>query len=233
MSDVPKQSDNFDDVADAPRKSRRGYGGRSADELAQERRQRLLDTGFELFGTQGYASTNTEQICRAAKVTTRHFYEQFADKEALLISLFDAQMQDTLNQVTSALIGSVRPLHERLFEGLEAFLDAQLTDVRRARLTTIEILGVSPQAESRRHTVIGQFAQLIEMYFAVLVQQGYAPDQPYRVLAVAIVGAMHELQIAHLRQPEVFDRASMTQALHGLLSIYVQGLMRQAGTDQM
>jgi|JI10StandDraft_1071094.scaffolds.fasta_scaffold179402_2 AcrR family transcriptional regulator len=233
MSDFPKQPENLAELVDIPRKTRRGYGGRSADALAQERRQRLLDAGFELFGTQGYASTNTEQICRAAKVTTRHFYEQFTDKEALLITLFDAQMQDTLHQVTSALIGSVRPLPERLFEGLEAFLDAQLNDVRRARLTTIEILGVSAQAESRRHTVIGQFVQLIEMYFAVLVQQGHAPDQPYQVLAVAIVGAMHELQIAHLRQPEVFDRASMTQALHGLLSIYVQGLMRQAGTDQM
>lgn len=228
MSDIPKPSDNHAESATAPRKARRGYGGRSADELVQERRQRLLDAGYELFGTQGYASTNTDQICRAAKVTTRHFYEQFADKEALLITLFDAQMQDTLNQVTSTLIGSVRPLPERLFEGLETFLDAQLTDVRRARLTTIEILGVSPQAESRRHTVITQFSQLIEMYFAALVQQGHAPDQPYRVLAVAIVGAMHELQIAHLRQPEVFDRASMTQALHGLLSIYVRGLMQHS-----
>lgn len=232
MSDFPKQPENLGDGVDTPRKSRRGYGGRSADALAQERRQRLLDAGFELFGTQGYASTNTEQICRAAKVTTRHFYEQFTDKEALLITLFDTQMQDTLNQVTSALIGSVRPLPERLFEGLEAFLDAQLTDVRRARLTTIEILGVSAQAESRRHTVIGQFVQLVEMYFAVLVQQGHAPDQPYRVLAVAIVGAMHELQMAHLRQPQTFDRISITQALHGVLRMYVQGLMQQTGMDQ-
>ncbi len=206
-------------------KSRRGYGGRSAAQLQQERRQRLLDTGLELFGTQGYAATNIEQICRAAKVTTRHFYEQFSDKEALLLTVFDQEIENTFTQVSAALIGSELPLPARLWHGLEVFLNAQLTDPRRARLTTIEILGVSAVAEARRHAVIGQFSQLIEMYFSVMLQQGHAPAQPYHILAVAVVGAMHELQIAHLNQPQVFDRDRITQALQSLLQVYLRGLL--------
>lgn len=205
-------------------KARRGYAGRSAEQLQQERRQRLLETGLQLFGTQGYTLTPTEQICRLAKVTTRHFYEQFADKEALLITIYDQQIQDTFNQVSVALIGSELPLAERFWQVLEVFLHAQLQDPRRARLTTIEFLGVSAATEARRQVVIRQFSQLIEMYLSVLQQQGLAPAQPYHILAVAMVGAMHELQIAHLNQPEVFSRAQITQALKDTLSVYMGGL---------
>ncbi len=206
-------------------KARRGYAGRSAEQLQQERRQRLLDTGLQLFATQGYTMTPTEQICRLAKVTTRHFYEQFTDKEALLITIYDQQIQDTFNQVSMALIGSELPLLERVWQGLEVFLNAQLDDPRRARLTTIEFLGVSRATEARRQSVIRQFTQLIEMYFSVLQQQGHAPRQPYHILAVAMVGTMHELQIAHLNQPDVFSRTQMTEALRDVLRIYVQGLL--------
>ena len=214
-------------------KARRGYAGRSAEELVQERRQRLIDTGLQLFTSQGYSATNTEQICREAKVTTRHFYEQFTDKEALLVTLYDQHIEDSFCQVSMALIGSALPLPERLWHGLDIFLNAQLDDPRRARLTTIEFLGVSARTEARRQTVIRQFAQLIETYFSVLQQQGHAPAQPYHILAVAMVGAMHELQIAHLNQPEIFGRAQITQALQDLLQTYLLGLTSVRVTNSL
>lgn len=61
------------DMPAGPR--RRGYAGRTAAELSGERRQRLLETGLELFGTEGYLPTTVEKLCSHAKVTTRHFYE--------------------------------------------------------------------------------------------------------------------------------------------------------------
>lgn len=202
-----------------PRKPRRGYAGLSAAALEQQRQQRLLDAALELFGTQGYTGTNIEQLCRHAKVTTRHFYEAFNDKESLLLRLFDQLMRDTLAQVAVALLGSEAPMSERLNDALHAFVQAQLGDPRRARITTIEILGVSQKAELHRHQIIDQFVQLIEAYFTVLVQQHGWPARRYRVWAVAIVGAMHELQMTCLNNPQVFDQESIVTELQALVAI--------------
>lgn len=210
------------DLVAPVRKARRGYAGQTAVELQQQRQQRLLEAGLSLFGTQGYATTNTEQLCRQAKVTTRHFYEVFKDKEALLLHLFDQLMRDTLSQVTVALLTSTAPMSARLSDVLRVFVQAQLDDPRRARITTIEILGVSQAAEAHRQQVIDQFVQLIEAYFAGLVQQHGWPQRQYRVWAVAMVGAMHELQIACLNDPQTFDQATILAELTQVLAMLPQ-----------
>jgi AcrR family transcriptional regulator len=52
-----------------------------------------LHAGLQVFGTYGYANTSISDVCRAAGVTTRHFYEEFASREALLIATYDETIQ--------------------------------------------------------------------------------------------------------------------------------------------
>jgi hypothetical protein len=61
-------------VAPATRSARR-HAGKDADERADERRERLLDAGLALFGTQGFASSSIEAICSQARL---HFFEVLA-----------------------------------------------------------------------------------------------------------------------------------------------------------
>lgn len=202
---------------------RRGYGGRSAEELAAERRQRLLDTALELFGTQGYAATPTDRLCAAARVTTRHFYEQFQDREALLLAVFEQVMADTRARVAAVLLASDGPPAARFLAALEAFLDAQLEDPRRARLTTSEVLGVSARVEAGRNAVITGFAQLVEGYANVLAAQGALPPRNYRVLAFGIVGAMHELQLAWLNPANGLTREALKTEMRFLVEAFLAG----------
>lgn len=206
----------------APKPARRGYGGRSAEELAAERRARLMEAALELFGTQGYAATPVEKLCSAAKVTTRHFYEQFADREALLIAVFEQVMDQTRQRVMAALM---TPGNEenRFLVALEAFIDTQLEDPRRARLTTTEVLGVSPRVEACRNAVIHGFAELIEVYAGVLVSKGELPARNYRVLAFGIVGAMHELQITWLNQAATLSREALKAEILFLVQAFLAG----------
>lgn len=202
---------------------RRGYGGRSAEELAAERRQRLLDTALELFGTQGYAATPTEKLCAAARVTTRHFYEQFRDREALLLAVFEQVMQDTRARVLDTLLASSGAPPERFLAALDAFLDAQLGDPRRARLTTSEVLGVSARVEAGRNAVIADFARLVEDFADALARQGLLPARNYRVLAFGIVGAMHELQLAWLDPANGLSREVLKAEMRFLLQALLAG----------
>lgn len=212
--------------ASTPAPSRRGYGGRSAGELAAERRRRLLDTALELFGTRGYAATSTEKLCAAARVTTRHFYEQFRDREALLLAVFDEVMQGSKARVLAALAVPDLPAQGRLLAALDAFIDAQLEDPRRARLTTSEVLGVSARVEAGRNAVINEFAQMIEAYAGMLVASGELPRRNYRVLAFGVVGAMHELQLAWLNPENGLDRESLKAEMRFLVKAMMTGAKR-------
>lgn len=59
-------------------------GAREAD-----RRQRLVEAGLELVGTQGVAALTMRAACRAAAVGPRYFYDLFATREDLLEAVYD------------------------------------------------------------------------------------------------------------------------------------------------
>ncbi|MEJ5255846.1 MAG: helix-turn-helix domain-containing protein [Acidimicrobiales bacterium] len=75
------------DARTAPRE--RLHRGRTMRERRAQRRQALLDSALELFGTRGYAATSIEELCRTSNVSTRYFYEEFQNREDLLASLYE------------------------------------------------------------------------------------------------------------------------------------------------
>ena len=116
----------------------RPYGGVKAEARRQERRQRLLAAGLEVFGHHGYHHTTVRNICDAAGLTERYFYESFKS----LRLLFDAvheQLRDELVRLT--LPTSEQP-HPSPLQQVEASLRAWLsflqTDPRRARIMLID-----------------------------------------------------------------------------------------------
>lgn len=203
--------------------TRRGYGGRSAEELKAERRERLLAAAMELFGTQGYLATRIEHICTEARVTTRHFYEQFCDREALLTAVFDRVMADAATAVLTALATEGLPGLERAHAGLRAFVDIQLNDPRRARISCIEVMGVSRELENCRRQVMQQFAGFIEGQVQQLVDQGLIPQRSYRALALAFVGGVHELEIDWLLAEQRPAVESVAEELWFILSTLLAG----------
>ena len=54
---------------------------------ADEKKQLLLDTARELFGTHGYHGTNAKAIAAQAGVATGSFYRYFRDKKAIFMAV--------------------------------------------------------------------------------------------------------------------------------------------------
>ena len=82
----------------SPRK-RRIYAGRSAEERADDRRRRLLEAGLRIIGSEGYRASRVTDICRAAGVSQRSFYEAFPDSEHLLIALYHQEFERLIQAV--------------------------------------------------------------------------------------------------------------------------------------
>ncbi|MBI5104391.1 MAG: helix-turn-helix transcriptional regulator, partial [Solirubrobacterales bacterium] len=67
----------------------RVYGGMTPAERRARRRAQLLEAGLEVFARRGWARATVADVCRAAGLSQRYFYEQFADREGLFLAITD------------------------------------------------------------------------------------------------------------------------------------------------
>jgi len=182
-------------------KEPRRYRGRTPDERREQRRRRLLDAALDLFSTAGYQNTSVERLCSTSGVTGRHFYEEYPSREALLTALYDEIMDDGLKAVTVSLENVPHELRARLLAGVGAYMHLLLDDPRRARVVTVEVIGVSAELEAHRREIGAMFAQLIQAEAEALVKAGQQIIGT-ELTALALVAAVHELTAAWLVAPQ-------------------------------
>lgn len=184
----------------------RKYAGRSPEERRAARRSRLLESGLELFGNQGYATTSIERLCAHARVTARHFYEEFPSREALLLAVADQVMETVMQATVRALSRAPVDVRSRIRAGVEAFVHAMLDDPRRARIACIEMVGVSQDIEHARRQWMRAFARYVEAEGKSFAERGQAPAQDYYLGALMLVGGTNELIVdwlSHNPQPPI------------------------------
>lgn len=168
----------------------RVYGGRSEDERRADRRQRLLDAGLDLFGTDGWSATTIERLCTHASVATRSLYEEFASREALLLAVYEGVVNDVLAEVVPRVIAHRGDPREQVRLGIQGYVDYLTADPRKAAVAHREIR-VAGTLEGARHASVSRFAD-------VIAHQARLPDPRGRgrVLALALAGAVNEVMVA-------------------------------------
>jgi AcrR family transcriptional regulator len=179
----------------------RTYGGLSAEERVADRRARLLDAGLECFGTNGFAATGVKDVCRAAGLTDRYFYESFRDGRALFLAVFD-QVTDALFEAVAGAVIAVEPAAElQLRAAIGTFLHALADDPRRARVVFAEAAAAGPEAAQHMQATLRRFTELVD----ATARAHLPPETPAsasRILAVSLVGtlerAVHEWQAGEL-----------------------------------
>lgn len=176
-----------------PLRSRRRYRGRTPEQLAAERRQRLLDAALALFAERGYSATPIETLCATARVATRHFYEQFDGREALLRALFDDIFEHASREISAVLTDDSEDLDARVGDAIRAGMRYLLADPRRARIFCLESIGVSREMEAHRRARLRDVATLIRRYADALQASGLLPARNYALPAVALMGAVFEM----------------------------------------
>ncbi|MEU5883215.1 TetR/AcrR family transcriptional regulator [Spirillospora sp. NPDC047279] len=173
---------------------RRSYGGRTAEERRAERRERLLGAGLELFGSQGYAATSIERLCSTAGVSTRNFYEEFSGREELLATLH-LRLNERASEATAAAYAAAagEDLPTRVERAVSAYVGVTAADPRWARISFVEVIGVSSELEALRLEWRERWADMIVALADEAAARGEAVDRDYRLTAVAVIGAVNNL----------------------------------------
>jgi AcrR family transcriptional regulator len=188
----------------------------------QSTREALLRAARELFGTQGFAATSTEEIVAVAGVTKGALYHHFADKD----TLFRVVFEQVEREVSDAAVAQfMQPdSWQALIGGCDCWIDAHADPAVR-QIALVDARGVlgweaARAIETRFSTVALRGALRKAM------QAGVLRRQPLRPLSLMLTGALSEacLYVAQAEDPPA-ARAEIGDLISGLLT----GLRRQPG----
>jgi AcrR family transcriptional regulator len=199
----------------------RVYGGRTYSERRAERRERLMDTGLDLFGTLGWAGTAVERLCQSAGVATRSFYEEFESRETLLLAVYERLMTSVSEHVVRELASADPDLTARVRTGLSAYIDYVTIDPRRARIVHAEVRSAGV-LETERRAAFLSFAAIVEQESAELGRRGERREGAGRLVALALAGAVNELLIDWVATPE--PRPETEPMVDELVMLFVRAL---------
>jgi AcrR family transcriptional regulator len=176
------------------RAGRRDYGGRTASQRRAERRERLMNAGLELFGTEGYPAVSIERLCATANVSTRNFYEEFPSREALLIALHEQNTVRAYEAVLAAVADALEaPMADRVSRAIRAYVSTAAADPRWTRIAFVEVVGVSPAVEAHRIQWRERLSQLVEAEAQLAISRGEATNRSFKLTSMAFFGAVNEL----------------------------------------
>jgi AcrR family transcriptional regulator len=184
----------------------RVWGGTTLDARRQSRRERLLEVGFELLGgPDGAAAVTVRSVCRHAKLTDRYFYESFADREELLVAVYDrvgAEAREVLTDAVRAAVSGPATPEALARAAVLAFLGLLTGDPRKGRVLLLAPMS-DPTLSARALALQPAFAELVRVQLACTDDPGTGmaeagggpgPDElAQRLTAFALIGALTQL----------------------------------------
>ncbi|MFI6772592.1 TetR/AcrR family transcriptional regulator [Nocardia sp. NPDC050412] len=169
----------------------RTYGGIGAEDRVAARRGKLLDAGLELFGTRGYSATGVKDLCRAAGLTDRYFYESFAGTKGLFAAVFDHVIDELFASVAAA-VGASEPRGTRkLRAGIGTYLTALAEDPRKLRIVFVEPTAAG--AEFRMREALWRFARLVAATATEALPDVQPPAEIIDIFALSVVGTLERV----------------------------------------
>ncbi|MGD0701009.1 MAG: TetR/AcrR family transcriptional regulator [Trebonia sp.] len=94
---------------------------------ARQTREALLDAGVALAEEHGLAGVSVNMVVARAGVAKGTFYVHFKDRAAF-VDAMHARFHDRVEAVVGEAVAGLPPGAERLFRGLEAYLDVSLAN---------------------------------------------------------------------------------------------------------
>lgn len=175
--------------------AQRQYGGRAVSERKAERRLRFIVAATRIFAERGYADCSLADVCAAAALSKRQFYEEFETREDLLVAAYDRVQDEAATAVTKALttLDPTADARTAVAAVLGAYLKSMNSDPHRANLAYIQVVGVSERMEQHRRTRRRSWARLLELSVAPMVGPTARLRGPGDLGASVLIGAVNGL----------------------------------------
>jgi AcrR family transcriptional regulator len=199
---------------DAPARS---YRGKTADERAAERRQRLVAATVDLLAEQSAARTTMTGICAAAGLTERYFYESFGSLDEAMLAALDSVCDELAELAVSTLQTTEGSAESRVHALMVAFFDLVEASPAKVRVAVIES-AANAVLRPRRHELIRMFADLVADEAAGLYGDLAWPPERARIHGLVFIAGLAELVGAWLTGDVETTREELVDATEQLFA---------------
>jgi AcrR family transcriptional regulator len=145
----------------------------------------------ELSAKSGYQQVSILELCTTAGVSAVSFYEQFADKEDLLVAAYRACSDDLLASVRKAVADAEGSQLPRL--ALEALLEWVSRDPDAGRVLFVEALAGGERMRAARKRSFASFERRAQQFEQASRHSGVLDIPP-----IAVIGALRHMISRHL-----------------------------------
>ena len=174
---------------------KRVYDGVAAGNRSENRKQQLLRSGLEVFGTDGYAKATIKSICRHASLTERYFYESFKNKEDLLCEVYTLLIEELRAEFESLIKQSFDEPEKLMNIAFKQYFKRLRDDPFRAKVQLFEVLGVSDRVDQHYQSAMRIVATEIDRVMCLFFPSAKTRYPDRSILIFALSGAM--LQVAN------------------------------------
>lgn len=188
------------------------------------KRQRILRAAIEVFSQKGFYHAKISEIARKAGVADGTIYLYFDNKDDLLISIFEEEMERIIARFREEL-----KKYHRADEKLRCFilLHAQMVtkEPELAHIFQIELRQSSVFMGHYKPVKFRQFLNLLEEIFLEGQEQGLFPREIHPgVVKRTVFGALDELALHWILSNKSYD---LLESAQRFAEIYLHGLLKK------
>jgi AcrR family transcriptional regulator len=207
--------------------------GTPRDEVLANQRERLFGAMVASVSERGYRATTVGHLAEISGVSSRTFYDLFADKQACFLATLEAIIEAAIAyaaQRAGELVEDPAPggvslpddalragsWEERAGQGLRSFAEMIVAQAAAARLALVEAYTAGPEALVPLERAMAGFEWLTRQ---VLEQSPERAEMPAEMV-MALMGSQQEISRNRLREGREKELPGLTEELWGLLLSY-------------
>lgn len=179
-----------------------------ARRVSAAQRTRIIAAMVPLVCERGVQDVTVTQVVKAAGVSRRTFYDQFADRDECMVAAMQHAAAVAAERAGPAWSAHVRWV-DRVHAGLRALLELFEAEPRLAHLCIVRALQAGPATLACRLQLCDQLARLVDEGRAV------ARRQPHPLTAEATVGGALAVIHARLLEPTAEPLTDLLKPLMG------------------
>jgi AcrR family transcriptional regulator len=166
----------------------RGRHGLSREFVAQNQRERLLNSIAGCLDERGYEKTTVSAISRHARVSKSDFYRHFDSKDACFVAAYDDSVEQLRAEGLAACAGHDE-WADRVCAALAGVLSYLVREPARSNLLLVEGLRAGPGIYDRFQAAVQGFVPLLAEGAPAPASSGQAPE----AIDEAVVGGVASL----------------------------------------
>ena len=172
----------------------RQFKGLSLTERKKARREKLIEAGIAMYGTQGFFSVTVKDVCNEAKLTERYFYESFKKSEELFQTVFLKMIEKMQTCLTQAVLMAAPEPNNMVTAGLSALLSTIKDDPRMARIIYIDAMLVQDlHNQATIQETLTQFDRIIQGFVMITM-----PNAPQSAEGVSLMATGLNGYVTHI-----------------------------------